>query len=72
MYLPYISRGVEGQMTRSCDKFVGTPTSRGRVEFPTWKFSLPKRFSSLFLPPPQTPTDLLPPSGQMALMPQSP
>jgi hypothetical protein len=54
MYLP---RGVEGTSDKTVEvevamiylKFVGTPTSRGHVEFPTWKFS-----NVFFILPPTT------------------
>ena len=46
---------VEVEVAMICYKFIRTPTSHGHVEFPTWKFS----FFLFFLPPPQSPTDLL-------------
>jgi hypothetical protein len=45
-----IRRYLEVEVVMIYYKFVGTPTSRGHVEFPTWKFSN-TFLNVLFLPP---------------------
>ena len=53
-----IRRDLRVEVAMIYHKFVGTPTSRGHVQFPTWKFSN----LLFFLPPPRSLTDLLSPS----------
>ena len=48
-----IRQYLEVEVVMIYSKFIGTPTSRGHVQIPTWMFA------SFFLSPPQSPTNLL-------------